>query len=214
MKKSLCFIILYLVILPVMSQQKIEPLKINLIFKLDSYGNSDMEASMKLNAAQWDNFKRKIGTNVSILKREMERSLPSYFLQDFRYEEQPMDRIYTLKFKALGVAKYKNKDKWVIELDDRNPDVTPVSEEVYMMNSNFLQNGVLSQQTSKIIFPKGTKEIKEETDSFGNALFTYKYHTLGTITSFLGLIIGIILTLISGVGFYLKLKPIQIKPSL
>ncbi|MBN1822111.1 MAG: hypothetical protein JXR31_01830 [Prolixibacteraceae bacterium] len=187
--------------------QQIEPLKQNLVFKIDAWGNSDLEVSMQLNAAQWGNFKNWVGSNLSILKREIERSLPSYFLQDFQYEEQPMERSYTLKFKAFGVAKLKDKDKWLIEMDYKDPDVTPLSEDIYMITSNYAQDGSLLQQSTKIFFPKGAKNIKEETDAFGNAVFTYdcKIPSSGFP---IFLVIGICLIISSAVLFVLKLMPV------
>ncbi len=204
MKKYIILIILSLPFLTITAQQAINPLKVNIIFRLDGYGNSNMEVSTKLNAAQWDIFKQKIGNNVAILKRQMERSLPTYFLTDFNYSEESMERIYTLKFKALGVAKFKNKDRRIIEMDSRNPDVTQVSEGVYMMSSTYDQGGMLMQETSKIIFPKGSKDIKVESDSFGKAVFTYTCPTPGANKSLYSVFAGVLLIIGSGSLFYRK----------
>lgn len=210
MKKIILISLTVIVSMTCFAQQQIEPLKQNLVFKIDRWGNSDLEVGMQLNAAQWGNFKNWVGSNLSILKREIERALPSYFLQDFKYEEQPMERSYTLNFKAFGVAKQKEKNKWVIEMDYKNPDVTPLSENVYMITSNYVNSGGLMQQSTKIFFPEGAKSIKEETDSFGNAIFTYECKMPGMNFPFL-LVSGIFLILVSVVLFILKLFPIHKK---
>lgn len=187
----------------VFGQEAVEPLKQNITFKIDDLGNSDVEASMQLNASQWDFYKRSTGNNVAILKREMERALPTMFLKDFQYEEQPMERKYTLKFKALGVAKLNEKNKWVIDLESKNPDVTQLSENVYLMTSNLLLNGGLIQQSIKIFLPNDAKNTKVETDSFGTALFIYQLNNTFSGSLPFILISGIILILLSGIIFLL-----------
>ncbi len=208
MKKIILISITVIVSITCFARQQIEPLKQNLVFRIDRWGNSDLEVGMQLNAAQWGNFKSYVGTNLSILKRNIERALPAYFLQDFKYEEKPMDRSYTLKFKAFGVAKQKDKNKWVIEMDYKNPDVTPLAENVYLITSNYVNSAGLMQQSTKLFFPEGAKNIKEETDAFGNAVFTYESKMPGFDFPVL-LISGIVLVLASLVLFMLNLFPLK-----
>lgn len=185
---------------------QVEPLKQNISFTLDKKGNSEVEVNMKLNASQWDNFKRMTGNNISVLKRSMENALPSYFLEDFRYEEQPMDRGYSLRFKAIGMAKLKTKERWVLEMKMKNPDINKVSDNIYLLTTSEMQNGILLQQIGKLIFPAEASDIKEETDAFGNAVFTYNLGGFGSGSTPWMLVAGIIFLLASGMVFYMKLK--------
>lgn len=153
--------------------QEIKPFKINLEFSLDEYGNGKVVYSTKMNASQWDNFKRSTGNNQSLLKRELERALPGYFLSGFDYKEDAMNRSYSLSFNAAGVATINNSGKWVVDLDSKNPDVTKVSDNVYMMISESSAGGQLIQTTQKLIFPESASNIKEEKNSFGKAIFTF-----------------------------------------
>jgi len=86
---------------------------------IDQLGNGYMDVSINLNAAQWDNYKQNIGNNVSLLKRSMERSLPKYYLSDFSYTEQPMERSYHVKFKALGICSMNRDGVWEAKLDTK-----------------------------------------------------------------------------------------------
>ncbi len=203
MKLPINIIFLIIMAVTAFGQKTIEPLKQTITFKVDQLGNSEVEAGMQLNASQWDYFKRNIGSNVSILKRDMERALPTMFLKDFRYEEQAMERRYILRFKALGVAKLKERNKWVVDLESKNPDITPLSDNAYLMTSNLLMNGGLIQQTIKVFLPDEAKNITIEKDSFGTALFVYQLNN-GLSGSFPYLLAtGILLILISAVLFFL-----------
>lgn len=152
---------------------EIKPFKVNIEFLADEYGNAKVTYGMKMNASQWDNFKRSMGNNQSLLKRQMERGMPAYFLSDFDYKEDAMDRSYTLSFNAYGVCKIDENGKWYAELGDKNPDVTKLSDNTYMIISDMSEGGMLIQANQKIIFPSSASNIKEEKDSFGKARFTF-----------------------------------------
>src|SRR4051812_22739964 len=81
------------------AQEIYRGLKQTIDFTIDKLGNADIDVSMQLTAAQWDNFKKTVGENVSLIKRQMERALPKYYLIDFNYTEASMDRAYKVKFK-------------------------------------------------------------------------------------------------------------------
>ena len=201
------FIFIFIsIVLTSASQQQIDPIKQNIIYKIDQLGNCDLEVSMQLNAIQWNNYKQSLGGNVSLLKREIERQFPGYFLQDFKAEEKEMERIHILNFKAIGFAKLQSKERWMIEIKFKNLDITPVSDDTYLLISNFIQNGVPIQVSSKIIFPKGVKNIKKETDAFGNSILTYDCQP-SSFKNFPFLLVGGICMLLgSGVGYYLMHK--------
>jgi hypothetical protein len=154
--------------------QEVKPFKMNVQFTLDRYGNAQVTFSMRMNASQWDDFKHSIGNNQSLLKRELERNLPSYFLSDFDYKEDAMDRSYSLSFKANGICKIDERGRWYAELDAKNPDITKLSDNVYMMITDMQSGGQLIQANSKFIFPDEASDIREEKDAFGKARFTFE----------------------------------------
>lgn len=194
--RLMCLTVLLSLSSLVLFAQEIKPFKVSIEFKLDEKGNAQVTYGSKMNAGQWDNFKRSMGNNQSLLKRQIERGLPAYFLSDFEYKEDAMDRAYTLTFNAYGVCKVNSTGKWVIDLDTKNPDVTKVSDNVYMMISEASAGGQLIQTNQKIIFPESASDIKEEKDAFGKAHFTF---SMGN-TSMSGKVMqyGGILLIISG----------------
>jgi hypothetical protein len=153
--------------------QQVEGMKQVFDFTMDDLGNANIEVSMKLNAAQWDMFKKNLGTNTSILKREMEKALPKYYLTDFNYTEEQMERSYKIKFKVLGIASLNSKELWEAKLESKDPDITKLSDREFVMNANYMSNGTLIQQTQKIHLPSGAKGAKIEKDSFGKAVLTF-----------------------------------------
>ncbi|MCC6384132.1 MAG: hypothetical protein LC117_04035 [Bacteroidia bacterium] len=176
MKKKLALLTLVIsgFCLQLKSQEVVKPLKVNIELAIDENGNAQATYQTKLNAGQWDAFKRSMGNNQSLLKRSIERSLPAYFLTDFKYEEDAMDRSYSLKFNAYGMCHIDASGKWVAELDVKNPDITKLDDNTYMIISEMVSGGQLIQANQKIIFPSSASDIKEEKDAFGKAIFTFK----------------------------------------
>ncbi len=156
------------------AQEIIKPLKVNIEFLVDKYGNAKTTYSMKMTASQWDNFKRGMGNNQSLLKRTMERAMPAYFLSDFEYKEDAMDRSYQLSFNAYGVCKPGADGRWHAELGEKNPDITKLSDNSYMIISEMSSGGGLIQANQKVIFPDEASDIKMDKDAFGKALFSFK----------------------------------------
>jgi hypothetical protein len=202
MKKIYSILLLCLLIQQAFAQEEVKGLKQNFDITIDELGGAVVEVSMKLNASQWDYFKRNIGNNISILKREMEKALPKYFLSDFSYSEDAMERTYRVKFKTLGMASINKNGKWEGKLDSKNPDVTKLSDREFVINSDMMSDGVLMQQVQKIHLPSSAKGAKIEKDSFGKALLTYT--TSGGASSKLTLFGGIALILGGGALFFLN----------
>ncbi|MBL7929190.1 MAG: hypothetical protein JNL47_06930 [Bacteroidia bacterium] len=155
------------------AQEIIKPLKVNIEFLVDKYGNAKTTYAMKMTASQWDNFKRSMGNNQSLLKRTMERAMPAYFLSDFEYKEDAMDRSYQLSFNAYGVCKPGADGRWHAELGEKNPDITKLSDNSYMIISEMSSGGGLIQANQKVIFPDEASDIKMDKDAFGKALFSF-----------------------------------------
>jgi hypothetical protein len=193
-----CFSGLCLLISAGQTQDLVKPLKQNLKFVLNPLGDSHIDVSMNLDAAQWDNYKKILGNNSAILKRQMERALPGYFLQNFNYKEDDMNRGYTLSFDALGMSKINANGQWQIDLDMKNPDVTKLSDKNFAITSTLEQQGTLIQQVSNITFPDGASDVKQDKDAFDKAIFLYSLSpSMGT--SGWGIVILGLCLLVAGV---------------
>lgn len=174
--------------LPALAQE-IKPIKQNINFNIDNLGDGHLEVSISFTAAQWDNFKRTMGNNTDLLKRQMERALPSYYLQNFAYKEDAMNRSYVLSFDALGMAKINDDGLWQLNLDLKKPDITKLSDNIYSLTSTYNYQGALMEQVAKVVLPTAGSDFKQGEDSFGKAIFTYSLtpSTHGTRLLLLGL---------------------------
>lgn len=192
------------------AQEQIKGIKQKLEFKLDELGNADISVIMKLNASQWDNFKKTLGNNTSNLKREMIKGMPKFYLTDFKYTEDQMERTYMLQMKANAVASIDRNGKWKAELDAKDPDIMKVNDRQFKLDVNYLSNGGLIEQVQQIYLPENAKDAKVEKDSFGKAVLTYQ--TGGGMWNMLITIGGIILIL-GGAGLYFfnHLRNLQLK---
>ncbi|MBV9987302.1 MAG: hypothetical protein JO301_06460 [Chitinophagaceae bacterium] len=196
-----CYLLLQLSGFQTRAQEVVQGLKQKFDITIDELGNANIEVSMKLNAERWENFKRNTGNNQSIMKRDIEKSLPKHYLTDFAYSEDAMERTYTIKMKALGLCKLNKDGKWQADIEAKNPDITKLSDNEFVMNEDVLTSGVLVQQTQKLHLPSGASGAKVEKDSFGMAIVTYKTG-LGwghKLANYLG--IGLLL---AGAGLFFK----------
>lgn len=149
------------------SSQKIE-------FKLDNVGNAKINVSMTMNAAQWNQWNGAYGTNPAALKRDFERSMPAFIVDDFKLEKDDMNRSFNLSLNAYGVCKIDKRGRWIMETDQKNAQVTELSKNKYMLISSPPEFGGNLQQTYIVEFPNEANSIKVDKDSFGKSVFHFK----------------------------------------
>lgn len=175
------------------AQQKID-------MKLDNVGNAKLTLSMTLTAQQWQTWNSTLGNNPAALKREVERSMPAYFLEDFKLEKDDMNRSFTLSLTALGVCKIDKRGKWSFETGQKNANVTELTDHKFMLVSSPPELGGAIQQTYTVEFPDEAKKVKLEKDSFGESVFQFE---MNGPTSSSGLMkwSGIFLIIVGGAWF-------------
>jgi len=173
-KILLCCITLQLFQYNSYAQEIVQGLKQIFDINMDDKGNAAVAVSMTLNASQWDNYKKSaMSNNNSILKKEMERALPKYYLTDFKYSEDQMERSYKIMFNVLGFGTLGKGGKWATELESKNPDITKLSDREFVLTQNMTTNGLFINQTQKIHLPSNANNAKIEKNSFGKAVMTY-----------------------------------------
>lgn len=184
MKNSIAIILvcgcLFVSSIAALAQQQQDPTGLNqeLDFHIDKLGDANLELRMKMTAAQWQAFKASpVAKNPGIFKRDMERQMSSIILEDLKTELDEDTRTSTTKIKARGMAQYKGNGKWEVKMDMKNPNVTKVSDNCYLLTGNIVSGGVLIQQLQKIFLPDDASDIKQDTDTFGNAIITYEMNT-------------------------------------
>jgi hypothetical protein len=204
LKLLFCCLLLSITTTGANAQETVQGLKQKLDITIDDLGNAVIEVTMKLNAAQWDNYKRLNGNNTSILKRELEKSLPKNFLTNFSYSEDAMERTWTMKMKALGLCTLNKNGRWEADIEAKNPDITKLSDREFIMTEDLMTDGMLVQQTQKLHLPEGCSDAKTEKNSLGSTLITYKTgigwgHRLVNYS-------GILLMVAGGGLFYRRLR--------
>jgi hypothetical protein len=196
MKKIYLFIIAFLIISysRVNAQEQLDPLKQNIEYNIDNLGDAHIQISRVFNASQWDNYKKIYAANAAaLLKREMERGLPTAYLQNFSYKEDEMNRTFTLTFDALGFAKINDNGQWQLDVGVKNPDLTKITDRNYAMTVSFNSGGALLQNLIKLNMPDGAANITQEKNAFGKPIFTYELTPGHKKVSFIFLAIGILL---------------------
>lgn len=167
------FFVVWFSITAQQAQQKIE-------MKLDSIGNAKLSISMTLTAQQWQTWNGTLGNNPAALKREIERSMPAYFLEDFKLEKDDMNRSFTLSLKALGVCKIDKRGKWSFETGQKNANVTELTDHKFMLVSSPPELGGAIQQTYIVEFPQEAGKVKVDKDSFGESIFQFEMNGPGS----------------------------------
>jgi hypothetical protein len=155
------------------SQQKIE-------MKIDAVGNTLITLSMSMNAMEWQNWSNTLGNNPAALKREIQRAMPAYILDDFKLEKDDMNRSFKLSLNAYGTCKVDKRGNWILETDQKNAQLTKLTDYKYMLVSSPPELGGTVQQTYIIEFPEQAKDIKTDTDAYGKSIFKFKMDSSST----------------------------------
>ena|SRR5690606_5096661 len=149
------------------TQQKID-------MEIDAIGNAKLIISMTMNAQQWQTWLQTMGNNPAAMKREIERSMPAYFLDDFKLEKNDMERSFTLTLNAYGACEVDKRGNWTIDTDQKNANVTELTDHKFMLVSSPPELGGSVQQTFNIQFPEEASDIKIDKDAYGKSIFKFK----------------------------------------
>lgn len=176
-------------------QQKID-------MKVDAIGNSQLTISMTMNAGQWQMWLETLGNNPAALKREVERSMPAYFLDDFKLEKNDMERSFVLSLNAYGACKVDKRGNWVLDTDQKNANITTLTEHKYILVSSPPELGGNVQQTFTIEFPEEAHNIKIDKDAYGKTHF--KFQMRNSTAGFNVMLWAGVLLLVMGGAWFVK----------
>jgi len=169
MKKILLIILIVLGAFQLPAQR--EPLKQRIEMRIDSIGNAHMKVSMTMNAGQWQMWLQSGGNNPAIMKRTMERALPGYFLDDFNLVRNDMERSFEFSFKAYGVCQVNRRGKWIVNTEQKNAEITTLTDRKYMMVSMDAMNNL--QITQFLEFPSQARNITITKDAYDRSQFVF-----------------------------------------
>jgi len=142
--------------------------------KIDKLGDAKWEVSSRMTQAQWEGFKQgPLVNDPSITKRNMERTLSTYVIEDFNRNIEDMTRTVKMTFTVKAMAQYNGHGNWLYKLDTKNAQITKLTDISIMSVGNLYSNGVLIQQIYKVSFPDGATNVQQGADSFGRIIFTY-----------------------------------------
>ncbi len=172
MKRILSSLFVLLLASTQLIAQEPQAVKQKMEMRIDDKGDANVTVSMTMNASQWQIWLETMGNNPALLKRGIERELPGYFLEDFKLEKNEMERSFSLSLKASGVTRVDKKGRWIVETEQKSPDITELSSHKFMMVHSDLTSGL--QQTQIIEFPSSAENIKIDKDSFGQTRFIFE----------------------------------------
>jgi len=179
--KTLFFSIFLLNVCLAFAQQS----KQNIEMKVDNIGNAKVTVSMSMNASQWQQWNATFGNNPSALKREIERSMPAFFVDDFKFEKDDMNRSFTLSLNAYGACKIDKRSKWIMNTDQKDAQLTELTNHKYMLVSSPPEYGGTLQQTFIIEFPEAAHDIKTNKDAYGKSTFEFKMDNPSTSINYM-----------------------------
>lgn len=171
--KTFTYILLALTALCLHAPLSAQITKQKIDMRIDSLGDAHINIAMTMNASGWQNWTQTAGNNPSLLKREIERSMPGYFLDDFKLDKNDMDRSFNLSLRAYGVCKVDKRGRWSLGTDEKNPDITELTDRKFMMVSSPDDLGGQVQQTYMITFPESAQKVKIDKDAYGKTVFEF-----------------------------------------
>ncbi|TXD83833.1 hypothetical protein ESY86_07245 [Subsaximicrobium wynnwilliamsii] len=148
--------------------------KQNINMKIDSIGNAKVTISMTMNASQWQQWNGSYGNNPSALKREIERGMPAFFVDDFKLDKDDMNRSFALSLNAYGACRIDKRGKWIMNTDQKDAQLTALTKHKYMLVSSPPEYGGSLQQIYTIELPEAAHQIKTDKDAFGKSTFEFK----------------------------------------
>jgi hypothetical protein len=195
LKQLLCRLILFITV-SVFGQQSNQKIEMN----IDEIGNAKVNISMTMNAAQWQQWNGIYGKNPSALKRDIERSMPAFIVDDFKLDKDDMNRSFNLSLNAYGACKIDKRGRWTMDTDQKDAQVTELSDHKFMLVSSPLEYSGTVQQTYIIEFPETANSIKVDKDAFGKSVFEFEMDSPSTSFNFLRWS-GVLLIIVGGGWF-------------
>lgn len=110
--------------------------------KIDNLGDAKVEVSQKMNATQWENFRQSsLMTDVSIAKRDLENSMATYDVEDFKRDVDELNRTTKISVTIKAYAQYEGNGNWELKTEQKNPQIEKLTDKEYMITGNSLING-------------------------------------------------------------------------
>ena len=95
------------------------------------------------------------------------------YTDDFKLDKDDMNRSFNLSLNAYGVCDINKRGKWIVDTEQKNAQLTELTENKYMLVSSPQEYGGSLQQTFIIELPETAKNIKTDKNAFGKSVFEF-----------------------------------------
>lgn len=182
------------------------PIVQHLNFRIAPDGSADVEVNMKFNAAQWVQYSQNAkAQGLAVRKREMERMMAAYLLEDFKYEEDELQRSASFRFRLYGICEYTGNNRWKIRLDMKDPQIEQLDKKIFMLTTLQAPEEGNLQQIHKVYLPESAYDAEISKDALGFTEIRFRQKTEGP-RLFSLMTLGLLLMASGTILFFMRWK--------
>ncbi|MEM1261007.1 MAG: hypothetical protein AAGH76_01290 [Pseudomonadota bacterium] len=141
-------------------------------FTIDNVGRADITITTSLNAQEWQGWMQIYGNAQHVMKRDMENSFSTYYVDDFAMDRKDSDREFTISMSAHGAAVYRGNDRWDMDLD-KGIRARQLNDKQWLVQMTQDEGGALIQQDFTINLPEATVSSELATGELGQEVIRY-----------------------------------------
>lgn len=155
------------------AQVIIRGLKQNWNITLNEKGDAEWDIISRLDKNFWNNYTNNAINRANAQKQYYQKLLPTLFMENFKYEEDPMNFTHTLSVEVPGMTKMDVYGNWVYDFLEKGSDIRKVNESEYEIRSTIAVGTAIVEQTQNIQLPKNVEFSKLATKSDGSDQIIY-----------------------------------------
>lgn len=140
-----------------------EPLKMDIIVRLDSYGDGTMEVQTRLSAMAWRQWEQVYGNHPDLILRNLKRQFASYDLDNdsYRLEKDQVKRVATARMRCRALAVLQKDGSLSVPLPKPFRLVTHSAHEwIFSLNTPESGASPPTEQTTRIFLPEGETDAQ------------------------------------------------------
>ncbi|MEM8981411.1 MAG: hypothetical protein AAGC71_00195 [Pseudomonadota bacterium] len=141
-------------------------------FTIDNVGRADITITTALNAQEWQGWMQIYGNAQHVMKRDMENSFSTYYVDDFSMDRKDSDREFTISMSAHGAAVYRGNDRWDMDLE-KGIRARQLNDKQWLVQMTQDEGGALIQQDFTINLPAATVSSELATGELGQEVIRY-----------------------------------------
>lgn len=180
-----------LVTTPAISAQEV--INMDIRAAVDPLGDGTMTIAIKMSARQWATWKQAYGSNPSMFKRDMNALTTQYETDNFKLDQNDMDRTVEMSLEARGMAEYLGDGVFEIKTPKEQGEAEIIDNQArYDYSQN--EGGSLTMVDQRITLPDGARDIETTINDRGERVVRYGLNVEpggGGVWLALGLIFGL-----------------------